>query len=84
MFALKFLSGRPEYDLVDVHLVRLADGKGHRARERVGRNRELLIKLVKVLGEVRLGDAGYHLYYPSRRQATPAFRVLVDELRYRR
>src|SRR5215469_9907097 len=27
--------------------------------------------------------AGYHLYYPSRRQATPAFTLLVDELRYR-
>jgi DNA-binding transcriptional LysR family regulator len=27
--------------------------------------------------------AGYHLYYPSRRQATPAFSLLVDALRYR-
>lgn len=27
--------------------------------------------------------AGYHLYYPSRRQATPAFTLLVDALRYR-
>ncbi|MBZ9746717.1 LysR family transcriptional regulator [Mesorhizobium sp. CO1-1-7] len=26
---------------------------------------------------------GYHLYYPSRRQATPAFTLLVDALRYR-
>jgi DNA-binding transcriptional LysR family regulator len=26
---------------------------------------------------------GYHLYYPSRRQSSPAFRVLVDALRYR-
>jgi DNA-binding transcriptional LysR family regulator len=26
---------------------------------------------------------GYHLYYPTRRQASPAFRILVDELRYR-
>ncbi|WP_168073879.1 LysR family transcriptional regulator [Caulobacter sp. SSI4214] len=26
---------------------------------------------------------GYHLYYPSRRQALPAFRVVVDALRYR-
>lgn len=26
---------------------------------------------------------GYHLYYPSRRQPTPAFAVLVDALRYR-
>jgi DNA-binding transcriptional LysR family regulator len=26
---------------------------------------------------------GYHLYYPSRRQASPAFELLVDALRYR-
>jgi DNA-binding transcriptional LysR family regulator len=27
--------------------------------------------------------SGYHLYYPSRRQPTPAFNLLVDVLRYR-
>src|SRR5260221_8701324 len=27
---------------------------------------------------------GYHLYYPSRRQLTPAFALLVEALRYRR
>jgi DNA-binding transcriptional LysR family regulator len=27
--------------------------------------------------------SGYHLYYPSRRQASPAFALLVDALRYR-
>jgi DNA-binding transcriptional LysR family regulator len=26
---------------------------------------------------------GYHLYYPSRRQQTPAFAVVVEALRYR-
>jgi hypothetical protein len=26
---------------------------------------------------------GYHLYYPSRRQPTPAFGLLVEALRYR-
>ena len=26
---------------------------------------------------------GYHLYYPSRRQSSAAFRLLVDALRYR-
>jgi DNA-binding transcriptional LysR family regulator len=26
---------------------------------------------------------GYHLYFPSRRQQTPAFALLVEELRYR-
>ena len=27
--------------------------------------------------------AGYHLYYPSRRQQSPAFKVIVDALRYK-
>lgn len=27
--------------------------------------------------------AGYHLYYPSRRQPTPAFALLVERLRWR-
>jgi DNA-binding transcriptional LysR family regulator len=27
--------------------------------------------------------SGYHLYYPSRRQASPAFALVVDALRYR-
>ena len=26
---------------------------------------------------------GYHLYYPSRRQPSPAFALMVDALRYR-
>jgi DNA-binding transcriptional LysR family regulator len=26
---------------------------------------------------------GYHLYYPSRRQPSPAFQLLVEALRYR-
>jgi DNA-binding transcriptional LysR family regulator len=29
------------------------------------------------------GFAGYHLYYPSRRQSSPAFNVIVDTLRHR-
>ncbi|WP_457584353.1 LysR substrate-binding domain-containing protein [Ensifer canadensis] len=27
--------------------------------------------------------AGYHLYYPSRRQRSPAFALIADALRYR-
>jgi hypothetical protein len=27
--------------------------------------------------------SGYHMYFPSRRQQTPAFSLLVDALRYR-
>jgi DNA-binding transcriptional LysR family regulator len=26
---------------------------------------------------------GYHLYFPSRRQSSPAFSLVVDTLRYR-
>jgi DNA-binding transcriptional LysR family regulator len=40
-------------------------------------------RLIRVLEDWCAPFAGYHLYYPSRRQATPAFAVLVDALRYR-
>lgn len=39
--------------------------------------------LVEVLGDWCEPFAGYHLYYPSRRQPTPAFAILVEALRYR-
>ncbi|MGO9268337.1 MAG: LysR family transcriptional regulator [Candidatus Binataceae bacterium] len=41
-------------------------------------------KLIRVLADWCPPFPGYHLYYPSRRQATPAFAVLVEALRYRR
>ena len=40
-------------------------------------------RLVRVLEDWCPSFAGYHLYYPSRRQPTPAFVLLVDALRYR-
>ena len=40
-------------------------------------------QLVRVLADWCAPFPGYHLYYPSRRQATPAFSLLVDALRYR-
>jgi DNA-binding transcriptional LysR family regulator len=40
-------------------------------------------QLVEVLGDWCEPFAGYHLYYPSRRQPTPAFGVVVEALRYR-
>jgi DNA-binding transcriptional LysR family regulator len=40
-------------------------------------------RLVRVLGDWCPPFSGYHLYYPSRRQAAPAFALLVDALRYR-
>lgn len=40
-------------------------------------------RLVQALSDWSLQLSGYHLYYPSRRQQTPAFALLVDALRYR-
>jgi DNA-binding transcriptional LysR family regulator len=40
-------------------------------------------RLVRVLDDWCPPFSGYHLYYPSRRQPTPAFALLVDALRYR-
>jgi DNA-binding transcriptional LysR family regulator len=41
-------------------------------------------RLLRVLGDWCPPFSGYHLYYPSRRQLTPAFGLLVEALRYRR
>jgi DNA-binding transcriptional LysR family regulator len=40
-------------------------------------------RLIRVLDDWCAPYSGYHLYYPSRRQQTPAFALLVDALRYR-
>ncbi len=40
-------------------------------------------RLVRVLADWCPPFAGYHLYYPSRRQLSPAFSLLVEALRYR-
>ena len=40
-------------------------------------------RLIRVLADWCPPYSGYHLYYPSRRQPTPAFTLLVDALRYR-
>ena len=40
-------------------------------------------QLVRVLADWCPPFPGYHLYYPSRRQSSPAFALLVDALRYR-
>jgi DNA-binding transcriptional LysR family regulator len=41
-------------------------------------------QLVRVLSDWCPPFSGYHLYYPSRRQRSPAFSVLLEALRYRR
>ena len=40
-------------------------------------------RLVRVLADWCPPFPGYHLYYPSRRQPTPAFALLVEALRFR-
>jgi DNA-binding transcriptional LysR family regulator len=40
-------------------------------------------RLIRVLADWCPPFSGYHLYYPSRRQPTPAFTLLADALRYR-
>jgi DNA-binding transcriptional LysR family regulator len=40
-------------------------------------------RLKRVLEDWSPPFPGYHLYYPSRRQSSPAFALLVDALRYR-
>jgi DNA-binding transcriptional LysR family regulator len=39
--------------------------------------------LVRVLADWTPPFPGYHLYYPSRRQQSPAFALLIEALRYR-
>src|SRR3954452_4281321 len=39
--------------------------------------------LVRVLSDWCPPFSGYHLYYPSRRQPSPAFSLIVDALRFR-
>ena len=41
-------------------------------------------RLVRVLSDWCPPFSGYHLYYPSRRQPSPAFSLLVDALRFRK
>lgn len=40
-------------------------------------------RLTRVLADWCPPFSGFHLYYPSRRQPTPAFAVVADALRYR-
>ncbi|MDB5721639.1 MAG: transcriptional regulator, LysR family protein, partial [Alphaproteobacteria bacterium] len=40
-------------------------------------------RLVRVLDDWCPPRPGYHLYYPSRRQPTPAFALILDALRHR-
>ena len=52
-----FLRRGAEQDLVEIHLVRLADREGDDAGETVRRYRELLVEVGDALGHIRLADA---------------------------
>jgi DNA-binding transcriptional LysR family regulator len=41
-------------------------------------------RLKRVLADWCQSYSGYHLFYPSRRQSSAAFSLVVDALRYRR
>jgi DNA-binding transcriptional LysR family regulator len=66
-----------------VHLARAGVGLAmvfeSRARDLVARG-----ELVAVLEEFSAPFPGFYLYYPQRRHATPALRVLVEHLRHSR
>jgi hypothetical protein len=53
--SLQLLARGPEQDLVHVPILRLAHRERDDSRERLGRNRDLLIELLDPLGDVRLG-----------------------------
>jgi len=40
-------------------------------------------RLIELLSDWTPPFPGYHLYYPSRRQTSPAFALLVEALRHR-
>jgi DNA-binding transcriptional LysR family regulator len=79
------VDGPLAFNAIDLILEAALDGFGlgflsrDRVEEHVAQGR-----LVSVLDDWCPRFPGYHLYYPSRRQPTPAFALLVDALRFRR
>jgi DNA-binding transcriptional LysR family regulator len=78
------VDGPLAFNAIDLILEAALDGFGlaflsrDRVEEHVAQGR-----LVSVLDDWCPRFPGYHLYYPSRRQPTPAFALLVDALRFR-
>ena len=79
------VDGPLAFNAIDLILEAALDGFGlaflsrDKVEEHVAQGR-----LVSVLDDWCPRFPGYHLYYPSRRQPTPAFALLVDALRFRR
>jgi DNA-binding transcriptional LysR family regulator len=44
---------------------------------------DFLQRVARVLSDWRPPFPGYHLYYPSRHHASPAFSLLVEALRFK-
>ena len=78
------IDGPLAFNAIDLILKAALDGFGlaflsrDKVEEHVAQGR-----LVSVLDDWCPRFPGYHLYYPSRRQPTPAFALLVDALRFR-
>ena len=85
-----FLPGRADGKVVDTELGPLLalDDPGATAVEVLLRPEDLVLehvaqgRLVRVLEDWCEPFSGYHLYYPSRRQSSPAFTLLRETLRY--
>ncbi len=72
------------FNTIDLILLNALDGLGlaYLPEDQVAKHIENG-DLVKVLGKMTPPLPGYHLYYPNRRHASPAFRLVVDALKYR-
>ena len=78
------VDGQLVFNTTDLRLKAVIAGLGlaclpeEQVSERLARG-----ELIRVLADWCPPFSGYHLYYPSRRQPTPAFVVLLEALRYR-
>ena len=78
------VEGQLVFNTIALRLAAALEGRGlaympeDQVREHVTAGR-----LVRVLEDWCAPFPGYHLYYPSRRQCSPALSLLVDALRYR-
>jgi len=76
--------GQLAFNTISLHLNAALAGLGLAyLPEDVVKNHLAKGRLVRVLADWSARMTGYHLYYPSRRQQTPAFSLLVNALRYR-
>lgn len=78
------VEGQLVFNTIDLSLEAALDGFGlaYLPRDQVAQHLKSG-RLVSVLEDWCPSLSGYHLYYPSRKQHTPAFKLLVDALRYR-